>query len=244
MQLPLNIFAEVVIAAKANLHFEDFKTGGRLSGNIRDGYEARMSAFFHLENQGFVKLEDSRLVLGVLTNAPWLSHGLVFGDKAAWAICDAFPARARKFEADDFGKAQIGLDGENFVVDWIKERLTQEQFVDIDHISLRDDSAGYDISTPTLHTSEKVFLEVKTTTRNSEFFNFFLSRNEWEVSQRLANWYLVLVQKTLGIHSIFGYLDGVSLGSYFPTDNHASFQWTISRGQLTQDDVFQFMPGF
>ena len=244
MYEPLNIYAQVVSAAKANMHFEDFKIDGRMSGNIRQGYEARMSAFQQLADQGFVKLHDSRLTLGSLTEKSWLREALLFGDLSAWEICDAFPRRAKKFEPDNVLNAEIGLEGELYVFNWLSENLTNEKVAWIDHVSLRDDAAGFDISSPTRHFSENVALEIKTSTRISDAFTFYLSRNEWEVSQRMSNWFLVLVQKNRGKHGIFGYLDGRSLSSYFPTDSHPNFEWTVSKGQLTQDDIFQTMPGF
>lgn len=241
---PLNIYADVVSAAKANVHFEDFKTDGRLTGNFRQGYEARMSAFHELERQGFVKLENSHLALGTLSEKSWLLDAIVDGDSDAWRICDAFPDKSKKFEPDTIRRTEIGLQGELFVIDWLKQKLGPENASRIDHVSLRDDSAGFDISTPTLHRHETVYLEVKTTTRTSNGFRFFLSRNEWETSQQYSNWYLVLVQKNSGNHVLYGYLDGKSLGLYFPSDNHPNFNWTVSSGQLFRDDVFQSMPGF
>jgi hypothetical protein len=240
----VDIYAAVISAAKAKMYFEDFKIDGRLSGNVAQSYDARMAAFRHLEEQGFVRLEDSRLSLGLLTEIPWLSEAISFGDSAAWRICDAFPQGAKKFEPDNFRLTEIGLEGEKFVIDWLHNNLPFEKLSQIVHVSLSDDSAGYDISTPTLKFADSVALEVKTTTRDTEDFSFHLSRNEWEVSQRYVNWYLVLIRKHQGLHEIFGYLDGKSLGSYFPSDNHPHFQWSSSNGRLSQDDLFQVMPGF
>ena len=57
MSLILASYLEVINAAKKKLYFEDFKAGGRLAGDIRTGYQARMAAFFELSEQGFVKLD-------------------------------------------------------------------------------------------------------------------------------------------------------------------------------------------
>lgn len=237
-------YLEVIRAAQRQQHFEDFKTGGRLAGDIRQGYQARMAAFRELSSQGFVALESSRIVLGELSPASWLTSAIQSGSTASWEICDAFPLRSRKFKPDEFHLHEIGLEGELFVMDWLQKHLAENLRTAIEHTSLTDDSAGFDISSPNSLNDGRIFLEVKTTTRQGDDFTFHLSRNEWATAVRKQNWYLVLVQKVEGEHRVFGYLDGKSLVSYYPQDSHPNFQWESVIGKLSSDDVFSGIPGF
>jgi hypothetical protein len=237
-------YLEVIKAAQQRTHFEDFKTGGRLSGDIRQGYQARMAAFRDLSSQGFVTLESSRIVLGELTPAPWLTSAIQSGSLASWEICDAFPQKLRKFKPEDYNLQEIGLEGELFVVEWLEKHLDEDLRKQIEHTSLKDDSAGFDISSPNSQSDSRIFLEVKTTTRQGDDFTFHLSRNEWNTAARLQHWYLVLVKKVEGQHTIFGYLNGQSLVNYYPQDSHPDFHWESVVGKLSSDDVFSGFPGF
>lgn len=237
-------FLEVIRAAKAQMHFEDFKTGGRLAGDIRSGYQARMAAFSALVDRGFVILESGKLMLGVLSEEPWLTSSLINGDPESWAICDAFPSKSRKFNPESLNLEQIGREGEDFVISWLRSNLDRQLHSEIVHTSLTDDSAGYDIVSPGPRFQRKMKLEVKTSTRSGDVFTFHLSRNEWATAARNLNWYLVLVSKIQGRFSFFGFLDSQSLVSYYPIDSHLDFKWTSTVGALGPDDVFSGVPGF
>ena len=237
-------YLEVVSAAKTKQHFEDFKTGGRLSGDIRNGYQARMVAFLDLSEQGFVKLESGFMVLGTLSPAPWLTKSLLNGDIESWEFCDAYPARSRKFKPDLFNLEKIGRDGEEFVISWLKLNLEVQLHSGIVHTSLTDDGAGYDIISPSTKLQGRILLEVKTSTRPGDDFTFYLSRKEWSTALRNPNWYLILVRKIQGSFGLFGYLDNKSLVNYYPHDRHQDFQWTSVVGKLGPDDVFSGFPGF
>ncbi len=237
-------YLEVVVAAKSEQHFEDFKTGGRLSGDIRNGYQARMTAFLDLLDQGFVELESGRMVLGTLTPAPWLTSGLMSGDVESWEFCNVYPTKAHKFDPDQFNREQIGREGEEFVISWLKENLKPELHSGIFHVSLTDDSAGYDIISPSAKSRDRILLEIKTSTRPGDDFVFHLSRNEWGTALKNSNWFLVLVKKVQGRFDYFGFLDGKSLVGYYPRDQHIDFQWSSVIGKLGPDDVFNRFPGF
>lgn len=243
MSNPLTSYLDVIHAAQRREHFEDFKAGGRLTGDVRRGYQARMVAFANLVEEGLVKLDSGFLALGVLSDISWLKSGVLEGDLTAWEICDAFPQRQRKFQPDLLNLEEIGKQGEDFIISKLKEQLPLDLHSEIVHTSTFDDSAGYDISAPNNKTGGKVLLEVKTTTRPSSDFTFHLSRNEWNTASRQNNWYLVLVQKVQGKLKLYGYLDGGSLVDYYPRDNHDAFQWSSAIGKLGPDDVFDGLPG-
>lgn len=237
-------YLEVVKAAKAKQHFEDFKTGGRLSRDVRDGYQARMIAFSKLLEQGFVKLDSGFITLGVLSPEAWLTQGLLNGDSESWEFCDAYPVRSCKFNPDRLNLEKIGREGEDFVISWLKQNLEAKLYAGVVHTSLIDDGAGYDIISPTVNLQERILLEVKTSTRPGDNFTFYLSRNEWSTALRNPNWYLIFVKKIQGRYGFFGYLDSKSLVNYYPRDQHPDFQWTSVVGKLGPDEIFSGFPGF
>ena len=242
MNSSLRSFLETVKAAQRGLHVDEFRATGRFSSDLEVGYEFRMRSLNSLVEQGFVSIRKDRLVLGDLNPAPWLLDGLATGNTDAWEICDSFPSAARKFSPDEVSLSLIGLQGEEFALSRIQEALPYPLHQGIKHISLTDDTAGYDISFLGATQGELQHWEVKTTSRSSENFNFFLSRNEWNSARVIPNWYLVLILKNSEGHTVFGHLDGPSLVSYFPVDGHPRFRWSVTKGELEPDEVFTGLP--
>jgi hypothetical protein len=240
----LAAYAAVIRAAKNGEYFEDFRTNGRLAHDFQLGYELRMHSLNELILQGVVSLENSRLVLGHLETVEWLTTALLEGQPEAWQICDAFGPLGRKFEPDQLALEMLGLEGEEHVLRSLHEDLPLDKHREVVQVSLTDDTAGYDIRTPTTLFPDNVFLEIKTSSRPGDKFSFFLSRNEWNVAKTSSRWYLVLVKKSDRELSIFGHLDAGSLVGYFPEDSHPDFTWTVAKGSLTTDDVFPGLPGF
>ena len=79
--------------------------------------------------------------------------------------------------------AQIGLKGELFIMDSEKNKLKQAGITDTyypKHVALESMSSGYDVASID-ENGNKIFIEVKTTTRRKEDINskiFFISSNE------------------------------------------------------------------
>lgn len=94
-------------------------------------------------------------------------------------------------------KSKIGILGEYMILSFEKERLMQLGREDlakqITHVSLDDDSAGFDIISFEVDSdgnATKKFIEVKTTTAN-EINSFYLSKNEFEVMNDLKDKYWI-----------------------------------------------------
>ena len=239
----LSAYLNVVNAARTRMHIQDFYVGGRLSLQIAHGYEARKQILEELLKCGLVVINDSHLSIGILNENKWLLDGLEIGLKDAWDIVDAFPKRSRKFDPDSKQLVEIGMKGELFVIDELKRILPENTHSRIRQISLTDDSAGFDITAPSIKSPDKqIFLEVKTSTRPGENFNFYLSRNEFETAEAYENWYLVLVRLNDSKGSLFGHLEGSSLLSYFPKDTNQGFTWMSSSGSFTKDDLRIYLP--
>jgi hypothetical protein len=203
-----------------------------------------MMALAELREQGFVKVESGLLLLDALYPTEWLTSSLANGESDSWRICDAYPKRAQKFQPDQVNLDEIGKAGEEYVVSWLRAHLDESLHAQVLHTSETDDSAGYDISTVTQTLPGKVLLEIKTSTRPGPDFTFHLTRNEFNTARMNSNWFLILVRRIGGKCTLFGYLDSVSLVSYFPKDNHSNFRWESTVGMLGEDDIFEGLPGF
>ena len=88
------------------------------------------------------------------------------------------------------------------------------------HVSLRDDTVGFDLVTPSVQYPEHLHhIEVKTSVRPTNYFEFFISRNEYEVGAVDENWVLLLVRKDQGIFNVFGHVFHSSLVALAPKDS-------------------------
>ncbi|MBW4078437.1 MAG: DUF3883 domain-containing protein [Acidobacteria bacterium] len=100
---------------------------------------------------------------------------------------------------DDSHRQIVGRIGEEVVLARVQTELSElghsELLVAVRHVSLYDDTAGYDIAAPCLDGSERL-LEVKSTTREVDPVEIFLSRNEANTGLIRNNWCLVICQVT------------------------------------------------
>ena len=90
---------------------------------------------------------------------------------------------------------EVGLRGEELVLFYEKKRLLEKGRKDladlVDHVSLKDDSLGYDIKSFDLDFNgqvKEIFIEVKTTVCSPDE-EFFVSANELEKSKKYADNY-------------------------------------------------------
>lgn len=97
------------------------------------------------------------------------------------------------FELKSKRQAIIGLAGEKIVLEYEKRELIKAGKVDlaakVSHISLVDDSRGFDILSYTQDGDEK-YIEVKTTTKNEEE-GFYITANELQVSKEESDKYYI-----------------------------------------------------
>jgi hypothetical protein len=108
--------------------------------------------------------------------------------------------------------------GENFILKELKKVLPEEKLSSIIHISIKDDTKGYDIEFDNI-INEKKLLEVKTSSLPGNTFSFYLSRNEYEVGKlNTDNWSVVLVKLSNGTPVFFGALTVDDLNKYLPEE--------------------------
>lgn len=80
-------------------------------------------------------------------------------------------------------QSEIGQRGELFVIDIEKEKLKNTRFVNrIEHVSKKDDAAGYDIISFETDGTQ-LYIEVKTTDKNCDIF--YITENELARSKAL-----------------------------------------------------------
>ena len=193
--------------------------------------------------QGLVVLEDGRLALGNFTNSKWLCDELHNGDTEAWSFVEANYAQkyARKF--DDEHLKKIGLEGEKWVLEQYKSSLGTEFVGGVRQVSLTDDTLGFDIVTSSLrYRGQYIHIEVKTTVRASPRFEFYLSRNEYEVGLKDPKWVLLLVRKQSGLFEVFGHVHHGSLVNLVPEDVDKSGSWASAKLSLDSSDVHNSLP--
>lgn len=233
----------IVLAAASNSEYlEDLKIASRLEVDVRKSYESLMHALNSLQSDKVIAIVNGRLVLLESQNYDWLLPGLRYGDQIAWDIVGIISHKNQKFRIDQNLLAQIGSDGEDYIVTLLRNQLPDQLKEKVIRHSLVDDSLGFDISSPTPDGQSRYLFEVKTSTQFRESFEFYFTRNEWEAAQREKNWFIVFVRKINGSFSVFGHLDGRSLATYFPRDSHPNFRWSVSKGVFSSSDVFDHLP--
>jgi hypothetical protein len=170
--------------------------------------------------------EDGTLTL-IDPECTFLNEDLKRGCDQAWKVITEVLPRAHRFRKfDDKFRKEVGEKGEKFVFEQLSNILDEFKIHKLAHVSKTDDTAGYDILSPTNISNEMVFLEVKTTVQPGPF-NLYLSRNEFEVSQREQNkWFLVLVRIKNDTPVISGFIESNKLGDIVPIDiNEKISRW-------------------
>lgn len=84
----------------------------------------------------------------------------------------------------------IGLQAEELIVEYERARIGSKYAENIDHVSMRNCAAGYDIHSVSIEHNGNVvprFIEVKAVSPTT--FQFYWSKNEVTVAHELSHWY-------------------------------------------------------
>lgn len=129
-----------------------------------------------------------------------------------------------------------GLEGEKLVMEHEIERLIQlglpEKAIEIDHISLNNDLAGYDIKSYDLDYNGNIvdlFIEVKTTVSKLDT-DFYVSKNEFETSNKLKDQYAIYrVYDVLNSNPKFYIAKGSIEENFYlePSTFKARYKWSV-----------------
>jgi len=224
--------------------------GGNAVDLVRSAYRATATKGEHTAadlEAGETLLLRAGLLLRVidrLVPAPPLSVLVALGDPAALDLL----ARAVKQASGVEGaleKILVGERGEEFVVDRCRDELEALGRPDLSYgvrrVSLVSDSLGYDVVAPSIGSSAR-HLEVKTTTRQAVgSFEFYISRNEFEVGRlEPTSWSLVACRTEDEDVALVGWCRAAALVTYLPDDQNGF--WTEARVRLPQSVLVDGIP--
>ena len=241
----LEMACDAIRLARDGCSVEDYKKFCNLiTPEVGKSYYDRIKVAEHLISQGLIQNRDGRFGLVYKTLPDWLRHGLAAGDSASWKLLDEMDPSGKRISKYDSAALQaIGLAGEEFVVDLIKERLDPGLHHLVVHISLSDDTRGYDLISPSISNSDLVVcFEVKTSSRLSEYFSCYLSRNEADVAARTMNWYLLAVENINGKHSLIGHLQFSDFAEWLPSDALQIGRWETTYLRFPKSKIRPGLP--
>lgn len=226
------ISLEVLMAARMGLAVKDFEVQCRLAP-MENGktFFDRIRVAESLIRDGLIATEDGYLKLSNRVIPESLITNLKTGSVIAWKILDCIDPPQKIFQKIDQELLnQIGLEGELLVISELNKSLASDEVGRVKHISLVDDSAGYDIQAPSLRNLESnLLLEVKTSVRPGENFHFYISKNEARVAQQNSNWFLVGVESTANGYQLLGSLAFNVFANFLPINQSPSGQWESAR---------------
>jgi hypothetical protein len=169
---------------------------------------------------------------------------MLIGSKSAWEIFELIDSKGKiKGKINLELLATIGFDGELEVIRKLKESLPECLSSRINHISLTDDSAGFDISSPSTSQHDYVcLLEVKTSSQPGRDFQFFISRNEARVASQNDNWRLIAVRREPDGYKILGHLRYAHFADILPRDTSQLSRWESASITLPSDLIAPNLP--
>ena len=236
---------EVVVAARSGMAVKDFEIQCRLAPSaIGKSYFDRIRVADALMSDKLISVENGFLKLTNNFIPESLVDNLVTGSEVAWKILDCIdPPRKflKKIDQDLLNK--IGLDGELAVIQELHSHLDSQELPRVRHISLVDDSAGFDIQSPSIkNTEETLFLEVKTSVRPGELFTFYISKNEARVASQNKNWFLVGVESSVDGFRVLGNLTFNTFSEFLPLNQSRNGEWETAKIVMPKKMFFSGLP--
>lgn len=236
---------DAVIAARSGMAVKDFEIQCRLAPATNGkSYFDRIRVAETLISDCLISVENGCLKLANNFIPESLVDNLVRGSEVAWEILDCIdPAKKILKKIDQALLNKIGLDGELAVVQELQSHLGTNEFSRIRHISLVDDSAGFDIQAPSLKNNEEtLLLEVKTSVRPGDQFTFYISKNEARVARQNENWFLVGVEAYAGGFRVIGNLKFNTFSDFLPLNQSSNGEWETSKIVITKRMFFSGLP--
>lgn len=232
---------DVLLFARDRRSIYDYRQFTLRSRGAGTSARDRQRVLEDLISNGTIAMEGEKLRINRSADWGWADQSLLAGNQKIWSVVDDFAPSKVASAIDDRILAEIGARGELAVVDELQLRLADSDFSRVKHVSLLDDSLGYDIVAPAISDPSVLrMLEVKTTTRPSGEFRFFLSRNESLKGLAQALWCLVFVRIEDAKPKILGHL---SMG-YFRDDLPRQVSSSVrADGYEIFVDVDQIIPG-
>jgi hypothetical protein len=237
------IAKDAILYAKNNLYINDYRLMCEAQP-LKKGrsYQDRIKILHKLISNEIISDNEGRLSL-IDTEYNFLNQRLRTGCKVAWGLISKDKKKTiieKKFDCSH--NNEIGLIGELYVISELKKALPKNKHLDIIHTSKTNDLCGYDIETPSISKNNRKFLEVKTSSRNPSIpFRFFISRNEFEVSETTDNWYIVMVKIENNNPGILGHLSSKDIFNRMPKDSNFS-SWESAKIEISEDCIRPSLP--
>lgn len=236
---------DVVNAAQKKISIHDYKANAKLEPYaIGTSYQYRVDVLQELITSGVIWLNGNFLELGNTDSLEWLQSALLSGSEKAWEFADSVDyGNEKKKKFDMKHLSEIGRIGEDFIISLLQESIPQEAHGLIKHVSTIDDTLGFDIVAPsTVNIDKGSLLEVKTSVRDSSSFDFYLSRNEFEVGRKRPDWSLIAVTIRNGKPELLGHLFAHQIESRVPRDIDQNVKWQSSHFKLEKHMFRKYLP--
>lgn len=239
------LILEVLKATSDRISIQDFDIQCQLApASSGKSYYDRLRVAEKLIDDGLIEKTDGHLRIVAKVAPTWLKEGLLSGSAISWEILAAIDAKGKiQGKIDQELLATIGLGGEKEVINQLKKTLPPQLTSRIKHISLTDDSAGFDIASPsTIQNDFGCLLEVKTSSRPGRDFRFIISRNEARIASLNENWRLVAVLKYSEGYRIIGHLTYAHFSSILPADSSPYAKWDSASVTVPVDLIVPGLP--
>jgi hypothetical protein len=228
-QLWKEMAVETLSSARRKITVKEFKNYcNMITPEVGKSFYDRIRVAEFLIEQETILVSDGRLILNQHSKHLWLENEIFDGSENAWEIAQAIDVSGeleKKF--DNSLQVQLGLEGELAFISYLEANLPDNRRLTINHVSLVDDTAGYDVScSSAIHEDEIDLFEVKTSSRISRTFNFFITRNELKVGNSEPNWRIAAMRKVDSKYEFLGLLRLSQFSSYLPKDIHVASKWT------------------
>lgn len=239
-----DIAGDAIVAAKQGMSLAQYDYSSKIAKvGVGKSYADRLNVLEKLVDDGLILIYDKHLKLGEVSGVDWLDTLLDKGSKKSWEFVDAIDPKYQEQKFDSVRLQQIGLSGEEFIIQYLKDRLPESFHDRIEHIAQHNDSAGFDIITPSLRDHEqRIVLEVKTTVVPSESFCCFLSANEFGVGARTEKWHLVAVKIEEGVCRLVGHSQAFRFESMMPENKSQDATWSSVKLTLPEDFFERGLP--
>lgn len=220
----------------------DFQISAGLGREFGFGVQDHHRALRFLLDKGIVEEREGRYFRGTLDLTSW-SEDQILEEGAGLAGLSNLPGFIGRKKFSEGLNREIGLIGENFVMGLLEQRVDPDLKYRIEHVSLENDMAGFDIRTPSVRgVVEEVLLEVKTSARIGGDSVYHLTRNEARVGALSKNWFLVFVQLSSAGPELNGHLPFSEVEGLLPRNQSKELVWSELTGRVPIDDLYVDLP--
>jgi hypothetical protein len=229
----LAIAKEVLSLAGTETTLTEYKQDSLLRRvELGTSHDDRLRMIDFLLVEGLIRERDDKVQLIRGTIPDWLVEFASQGTPDAFTLVDILDPEEnwgmKKF--DEAVLKQIGLQGEIAFIDWLNS--SKEPPKELLHVSLFDDTLGYDVRVTSKEGIVTCY-EVKTSSRPAtKKFQFYLSRNEYQVSSALGGWKLACMQVTSGAASFIGFCPSGFIQDNMPKDTSEQATWAVAKANV------------